>query len=191
MDNFSLIKLANAIDFLSEDSKLLEDAFESGVLPNSDMLSLINNKIMEINEHWRQFVTDHNLESVVCCENVERFAEDASRRTLNGSDILPKYIMYKKEQFVPIIYKHEWDSNFRAYWAMYAKRTQLGFSSKRVLFVVNGTSLANVLYKFYVRFNECCADKLIRDREWFGSEPFSVDFENDKCNVSVTNVTEV
>ena len=46
MDNFSLIKLANAIDFLSEDSKLLEDAFESGVLPNSDMLSLINNKII-------------------------------------------------------------------------------------------------------------------------------------------------
>ena len=180
MSEVSLIKLANAIDFLSEDSELLQHCFESNSIPDEDTLGLMNNKIREINEHWQKFVIDNKLQEAAGFDMVEAEAEDAARRTLVESDKLPRILSYKNMGFVPVLYKHEWEFHDNAYWAFYARRTTMGFSYKSVLFAVQGTTLANALYKFYKRFDELSVDKVIRGKEWFGPQPFAIDFWNDK-----------
>lgn len=180
MDNSSLIKLANAIDFLSEDSELLQHCFESNSIPDEDTLGLINNKIREVNEHWQKFIVSNGLQEAVGFDCLEAEAEDAARRTLLESDKLSRILFYDKKEYVPVLYKHEWEFHDNAYWAMYARRTTQGFSYKNVLYAVRGTSLANVLYKFYKRYDELSVDKIIRGKEWVGPKPFAVDFWNDK-----------
>lgn len=106
-------------------------------------------------------------------------------------DRMPKYLRFKQDKYVPIIYKHEWEYNYNAYWAMYARETQVGFSSRKVLFAVSGTTLTNVLYKFYTQFDECCVEKMISGSEWLGPQPREIDFCNEKRNKSVTSVTQM
>ena len=92
---------------------------------------------------------------------------------------LPKYIRYKDDCYVPIIYKHENSFHDRAYWAMYAKELMNGFSSKKVLFHVKASLLGNVLWQFECQFDHLCVEKIIRDCDWFGNEPYEIDFCND------------
>ena len=94
-------------------------------------------------------------------------------------DRMPKYLRFKGDVYVPIIYKHEWEFNDNAYWAMYAKETQIGFSTKKVLFHVKSVTLEILLDMFYKKFDECCVNKLISGNEWFGNEPYKLDFCND------------
>ena len=94
-------------------------------------------------------------------------------------DKMPKYLRYKGEVYVPIIYKHEWEFNDNAYWAMYAKETQIGFSTKKVLFHVKSVTLEILLQMFYTKFDECCVEKLISGNQWLGNEPYGIDFCND------------
>lgn len=178
-EDFSLLKLVNAVGFLEGECGYLSDCWESRTIPSEDKLALVNATINEINEHWQEFVHRHNLEREAGFEDEVDF-ESGYARLVNESDKLPKYLMYKNDEFVPVIYKHEWDSNYRAYWAMYARRTNFGFSTRKVLFAVSGTSLGNVLGKFYTRFDELCIDKKIQDKNWLGSEPIAIDFWNDQ-----------
>lgn len=175
-----LIKLSNAIDFLSEDSELLSSSAESGIIPDKDTLYLIYNKVKEINKYWNEFAYFCELPDV---------AEVAAMKTLKATDLLSKTLSYKDEVFVPVIYKHEWDSHSNAYYAMYASRTSIGFSNRRILMAVSGTSMTNVLDKFVRFYNDCCVNKYIRGKEWFGPKPFAIDFWNDKCDVGVTSDT--
>lgn len=110
---------------------------------------------------------------------------------LDHFDKMPKYLRYKQDKYVPLIYKHEWEYNYNAYWAMYARETQVGFSSRKVLFAVNSTTLKNVLHMFYAKFDDCCKEKLIKGSEWLGSKPQEIDFCNEKRNKSVTSVTQM
>lgn len=184
-----LLKLSNAIDFLSKDSELLAGSAESGIIPDEDTLGLIATKVKEINEHWNDFVVSCGRKSDLGVIPDE--SDIAAMRILQETDKLSKTLSYKKETFVPIIYKHEWDSNSKAYWALYASRTSMGFSRKRVLMAISGTSLVNVLYKFCKFYDECSVNKYIQGKDWFGPKPFAIDFDNDKCTTGVTSDTQM
>ncbi len=94
-------------------------------------------------------------------------------------DRIPKYLRYKGEVYVPIIYKHEWEFNDNAYWILFAKETQMGFSTKKVLFHVKSVTLEIALQMFYTKYDECCRDRLLSGREWLGDKPYALDFSND------------
>lgn len=174
-----LLKLSNAIDFLSDDSELLAGSAESGIIPDKDTIGLIATKVKEINKYWNEFVASCGLEDE---------SEVEAMRTLKETDKLSKTLSYGKDTFVPVFYKHEWEGHSNAYWAMYACRTSMGFSSRRVLMAVSGTSLVNVLYKFCKLYDQCCVDKFICGNEWIGPKPFGIDFWNDKCTTGVTSI---
>lgn len=94
-------------------------------------------------------------------------------------DRMPKYLRFKGDVYVPIIYKHEWEFNDNAYWAMFAKETKIGFSTRKVLFHVKSVTLEIVLQMFYTKYDECCRDSLISGSEWLGNKPYAIDFCND------------
>ncbi len=100
----------------------------------------------------------------------------------------PKYLNYKDDVYVLIIYRHEYDCNSCAYWAMFAKQTLTGFSKKNVLFHVNGTTLPNVLYKLTLIYKEIYKKGLVKSKQWLGNEPYEVDFDNESRNKYVTFV---
>ena len=116
-----------------------------------------------------------------------KLAEDL----LNQFDCIPRYLRYKGEIFVPIFYKHECEFHTNSYWALFAKVTQIGFSTRKVLYAVSGTTLTNVLGKFYTLFHQYCRDKYISGEDWFGPKPFEIDFDNDKCTTGVTSDTQM
>ena len=94
-------------------------------------------------------------------------------------DRIPKYLRYKDEVYVPIIYKHELEFNDNAYWIFFVKETQMGFSIKKVLFHVRSVTLEIALQMFYTKYDECCRDRLISGIDWLGNKPYAIDFCND------------
>ena len=94
-------------------------------------------------------------------------------------DSMEKYLEWKGDIFVPIIYKHENEFCHNSIWIMYAREGVDSFSRKKVLFHVKAGTLQAGLAMFNAVYNEHCAEKSIRGREWHGGAPYSLDFEND------------
>lgn len=98
---------------------------------------------------------------------------------LERFDDLEKHIMYNGCAYVPIIYKHENPFDSRSVWVMYAKENIQSFSRKKILFAVKAGTLERALNMFIAKYDELCADKIIRGREWYGDAPYAIDFWND------------
>lgn len=94
-------------------------------------------------------------------------------------DTMEKYLMYGTDNYVPVIYKHENDGCHNSIWIMYAREGVDSFSKRKVLFHVKERSLLAALALFDVLYNEKCANRSIRGREWHGAEPYAIDFDND------------
>lgn len=94
-------------------------------------------------------------------------------------DDIDKYIIYKDDYYVPIIYKHDNAFHDNSVWVMYAKENVSSFSTRKVLFHVKAGTIERALGKFIALYNEHCVSRLIRSREWYGTQPYELDFRND------------
>ena len=112
-------------------------------------------------------------------KSLEGYKVAEQRNYLRRFDSLERTLYYKGDIFVPMLYKHETEFNDHACWCMYAKKTEQGFSSAKVLFAVKGTTAEVCLAKFYDEYSRLCVERIIIDKEWRGAAPYRVDFCND------------
>ena len=91
-------------------------------------------------------------------------------------DDIDKVLVYKREVYVPIIYKHDDVFESSSVWVMYAKRNAQSFGRK-VLFAVNAGCLERGLAKFVTLYDEYCASKVIVEGQWNGKEPYVIDLD--------------
>lgn len=100
-------------------------------------------------------------------------------KLVRGFDSIQKYLNYKNDVYVPIIYKHENEFCDNSIWIMYVRQGVSGFSRRKVLFHVKAGTLEAGLGMFLALYNEKCVARIIQGRDWFGNAPYEVDFSND------------
>lgn len=74
-------------------------------------------------------------------------------------DDMPKCLQLNRgeENFIPIIYKHEWDGHDNAWFAMYAKEGSKYFNPTNCIICVEGRDFLTVIKKFRDEFNRMAA----------------------------------
>lgn len=112
-------------------------------------------------------------------KSLEGYKVAEQRNYLRRFDGLERTLYYKGDIYVPMLYKHETEFHDRSCWCMYAKKTEQGFSSAKVLFAVKGSTAEVCLAKFFEEYSRLCVDRVIMGKEWCGAAPYGVDFCND------------
>ena len=84
-------------------------------------------------------------------------------------DLMPKYLRIngEDEYFVPIIYKHEWDGNANAWFAMFAKVGSKYFNPTNCVICVEGRNFLTVVNKFHDEVKRLSALGVIVNTEYY------------------------
>lgn len=84
-------------------------------------------------------------------------------------DLMPKYLRINggDEYFVPIIYKHEWDGNANAWFAMFAKEGSKYFNPTNCVICVQGSDFLAAIKKFHDEVKRLSALGVIVGTEYF------------------------
>ena len=100
-------------------------------------------------------------------------------KLVRGFDSIQKYLNYKNDVYVPIIYKHENEFCDNSIWIMYVRQGVSGFSRRKVLFHVKAGTLEHGLGMFLALYDQHCVSRNIIGRTWNGSIPYEIDFSNE------------
>lgn len=100
-------------------------------------------------------------------------------KLVRGFDSIQKYLRYKNDVYVPIIYKHENEFCDNSIWIMYACQGVNSFSRKKILFHVKAGTLEAGLGMFLALYDQNCVSRNIVGRDWCGDAPYEIDFSND------------
>lgn len=84
-------------------------------------------------------------------------------------DLMPKYLRINggDEYFVPIIYKHEWDGNANAWFAMFAKEGSKYFNPTNCVICVEGRNFLTVVNKLHDEVKRLSALGVIVNTEYY------------------------